>query len=136
MSVIDNLREQEERLRTYIQNRVKESTDYINRQCANDPEFKKNIEILDKYDFSEFLGDGRSLWNLKDAIEDKYDKEFWDNHGMYVFDCLDEWDMQEYFKSRYNVFFQEYTDWVVRHDNGTYEKTRRRVENSPGTMEE
>ena len=136
MSVIDNLKEQEPTRRTFIQNRVNAASDYINRWCEKDPEFKKNIELLDSHDLSEFLTEGRSLWNLRDAIEERYDKEFWDEHQMYVFDCLDEWDTQEYFKSRYNVFFEEYMDWVVRHDNGTYEKTRRRVEDSPGKMEE
>lgn len=134
VSVVDNLKEHERVRQEYIQNRVNAASDYINRQCETDPKFKKNIELLDNYDLSEFLTEGRSLWNLRDAIEEKYDKQFWNEYQMYVFDYLDEWDIQEYFKSRYNVFFEEYMDWVVRHNNGTYEKTRRRVEDSPGEM--
>ena len=42
--------------------------------CKEDIEFKKTIELLDKYDFSEFLSDGRSLNNLLIAIEEKYEK--------------------------------------------------------------
>ena len=112
------------------------ATRWIKEQCDYDAAFKYNVMLLDQYDFSEFLTDGRSLWNLRDAIEEKYDKEFWDKYQMYVFDSLDGEDTCQYFASRYNVWFQEYTDWVVRHDNGTHEKTRRRVENSPGEMEE
>lgn len=114
------------------------SIDYANRwikeQCDYDAAFKYNVMLLDQYDFSEFLTDGRSLWNLRDAIEEKYDKEFWDKYQMYVFDNLDGEDTCQYFASRYNVWFQEYTDWVVRHDNGTYEKTRRRIEDSSREM--
>lgn len=113
---------------------VKEATEYLEEQYIFDEDLKKNIELLDKYDFSEFITDGRSLWNLRDAIEDAYDEEFWNKYQMYVFDHLDGYDTAMYFQSRYNVWFQEYKDWVVRHDNGTYEKTRRRVEDSPGEM--
>lgn len=108
---------------------------WIEKQCKFDKDFADNIALLDQYDFSEFLTEGRSLWNLRDAIEDKYDKEFWDKYHIYVFDNLDGEDTTMYFASRYNVWFQEYTDWVVRHDNGTHEKTSRRVKDSPGTME-
>ena len=98
-------------------------TDYANKwikeQCDYDKAFKFNIICLDQYDFSEFLTDGRSLWNIRDAIEEKYD--------IYVFDNLDGEDTCQYFASRYNVWFQEYTDWVVRHENGTDEKTARRT---------
>ena len=107
---------------------------WIKEQCDYDQAFKFNIICLDKYDFSEFLTDGRSLWNIRDAIEEKYDKEFLEKYGIYVFDNLDGDDTCQYFASRYNVWFQEYTDWVVRHDNGTYEKTRRRIEDSPREM--
>ena len=115
------------------------SKEYANRwikeQCDYDEAFKFNIICLDKYNFSEFLTDGRSLWNIRDAIEEKYDKEFREKYGIYVFDNLDGEDTCQYFASRYNVWFQEYVDWVVRHNNGTNEKTRRRVEDSPGEME-
>ena len=103
---------------------------WIKAQCDYDKAFKYNVMLLDQYDFSEFLTDGRSLWNLRDAIEEKYDKEFWDKYKMYVFDNLDGDDICQYFTSRYNVWFKEYQDWVVRHDHGTYEKTRRRSEDN------
>ena len=106
------------------------ATKYIEEECKFDESYKRNIEILDLYDFSEFITDGRSLWDLRDAIEDKYDKEFWDKYRMYVWDCLGGEDTCYYLESRYNVWFQEYTDWVVRHDNGAYEKTRRRIKDS------
>lgn len=136
MSVIDNLKEQERVRQEYIQNRINSAKKYIEDQCKWDPDFQKNVEALDLYDFSEFLSDGRSLINLCDAIEEKYDKEFWDKYHLYVWDSLSYDDACVYFEGRYNVWFQEYTDWVVRHDNGTDEKTRRRVEDSPGKMEE
>ena len=104
------------------------SVDYIEQECKYDKALKYNVEVLDKYDFSEFLTEGRSLYNLCDAIEDKYDKECLEKYGIYLFDNISNEDLCYYFKSRYNVWFQEYTDWVVRHDNGTNEKTRRRVE--------
>ena len=109
---------------------------WIKEQSNYDKAFQFNVECLDKYDFSEFLTDGRSLWNVREAIEEKYDKEFLEKYGIYVFDDLDGDDTCQYFASRYNVWFQEYIDWVVRHDNGTNEKTRRRAEDSPGEMEE
>ena len=105
--------------------------DNLEYECKYDEALRYNIECLDKYDFSEFLTDGRSLWDLRDAIEDKYDKEFVEKFGIYVFDNIDCETLSMYFNTRYNVWFQEYRDWVVRHDNGAYEKTRRRVEDSP-----
>ena len=105
--------------------------DYIDHECKYDEALKYNVECLDKYDFCEFLNDGRSLYDICNAIEDKYDNEFLEKFGIYVFDSISNEDLTYYFKSRYNVWFQEYTDWVVRHDNGAYEKTRRRVEDSP-----
>ena len=112
----------------------KEADAYIKERCDFDEDFKHNVELLDKYNFSEFLSDGRNLWNLREAIEDKYDKEFWEKYGTYVFDNFDGEDTCQYFASRYNVWFQEYRDWVVRHEDGSYSKARRRVEDSPGTM--
>ena len=106
---------------------VQYATKWIEDQCKYDEAFKHNVELLDQYDFNEFLTDGRSLWNLREAIENKYDKEFWDKYQMYVFDNLDGEDTCQYFASRYNVWFQEYTDWVVRHENGAYEKATRRT---------
>lgn len=100
---------------------------HIKEQCDFDKDFKYNVELLDKYDFSEFLNDGRNLWNLREAIEEKYDKEFWETYGTYVFDNLDGEDTCMYFASRYNVWFQEYTDWVVRYENGTNGKARKRA---------
>ena len=35
-----------------------------------------NIKCLDKYDFSQYLYNGRDFWNIRDAIEKKYDTEF------------------------------------------------------------
>jgi len=100
---------------------------YITKMSNLDKNFKFNIECLDNYDFSEFLTDGRSLWNIREAIEQKYDKDFWKKYGIYLFDNLDGDDICQYFASRYNVWFQEYVDWVVRHDNGAHEKTERRT---------
>ncbi len=112
------------------------ATQLIQEECNYDEDFKKQVELLDQYDFSEFITDGRSLWNLRDAIEQKYDKHFWEKYGVYVFEDMSGEDTCNYFTSRYNVWFQEYIDWVVRHDRGANEKTRRRVEDSPGKMEE
>lgn len=93
-----------------------------------------NIKYLDEYDFSEFLGDGRSFWNFINAIEEKYDKEFYQKHNMYMFDNLDDEDIRFYFSTRYTIRFQEYIDWVVRHEDGPYSKARRRIEDSAGTL--
>ena len=102
-------------------------TAYCIEKMNSDEDFKNNVEILDKYDFSEFLSDGVNLWALREAIEDKYDKEFKDTYHMYVFDHFSAEDTCHYFCSRYNVRFQEYRDWVVRHENGAHEKARRRT---------
>ena len=99
------------------------------------PKFKRNVELLDKYDFSEFLIDGVNLHVVEDAIEEKYDDIFWKEYGIYVFDELSDYDIQNYFCSRYNVWFQEYRDWVVRHDRGANDKTRKRAEDDPRKME-
>lgn len=105
-------------------------TNYINAIYHLDKDTAKNIELLDKYDFSEFLGEGRSLYNLCDAIEEKYDKEFKKLYDMYVFENLDTESIIAYFRSRYNIWFQEYTDWVVRHNDGPYSKVGRRPTDS------
>jgi len=73
-----------------------------------------DYKLYDVYDFSEFLTDGRSYWNILDAIEEKYDKEFFQKNGFYLFDELDDEEIRQYFKDRYHVWFQPYTDWVVR----------------------
>ena len=86
-----------------------------------------NIHCLDEYDFSEFLSDGRSLYNIIDAIEEKYEKQFREKNGIYIFDNLSIDEIQEYLISRYNIHFQEYSDWVVRHDDGAYTKARKRI---------
>lgn len=75
---------------------------------------KYNIECLDKYDFSEFMYNGRDFWNLLDVIEKKYDTEFKAMYGIYCFDYLSDYEIIDYFKSRYNVQFQEYISWVCR----------------------
>lgn len=106
---------------------AKYSTEYIYEQCKLDEGFKENIELLDQYDFSQMITEGRSLWNLRDTLEDLYDDEFFKQYKMYMFDYLSGEDLCHYLASRYNVWFQEYTDWVVRHDHGTHEKTRRRT---------
>lgn len=111
------------------------ATKLIQEECDYDEDFKKQVELLDQYDFSEFITDGRSLWNLRDVIEQKYDKHFWEKYGVYVFEDMSGEDTCNYFASRYNVWFQEYMDWVVRHDHGTNEKTRRRTEDSIREME-
>ena len=102
------------------------ATQLIQQECEYDEDFRKNVELLDQYDFSEFITDGRSLWDLRNAIEEKYDKHFWEKYGVYVFDNMNGEDTCNYFASRYNVWFQEYTDWVVRHPEGCYEKTRKK----------
>ena len=107
---------------------VETATDNIDKKCKIDTKFKYNIEILDQYDFSEFLNEGRSLWNIRDAIEEKYDKEVKSIYGIYIFDYLNGEDTTNYFTSRYNVWFQSYEDWVVRREYGAYSKTRRRPE--------
>jgi hypothetical protein len=100
---------------------------YIEEQCEQDKFFKFNIDCLDQYDFSEFLTEGKSLWAIRNAIEEKYDKEFKEKYQIYVFDSLDGDDTCQYFASRYNIWFQEYTDWVVRRDNGVNAKIERRT---------
>ena len=104
--------------------------DNIAAMCKIYPGLAKNIEQLDQYDFSEFLTDGRSLSNIVDAIEDKYDLIFKEKYGHYTFHWLDMHDINNYLTSRYDVWFQEYTDWVVRKENGAHSKARKRSEDS------
>jgi len=101
----------------FKKDRIKGANNYIKRKCKNSPAFKYSIEILDKFDFSNFLGEGRSLSNLLTAIEEEYGQVFCNIYNLFVFDELDIEDIQNYFISRYNVWFQEYSDWVVRHNN-------------------
>lgn len=89
--------------------------------------FRYNVEVLDSYDFSEFLTQGRSLVDLCDAIEKKYDMECVEKYGIYIFEHMDYFDAREYFMTKYNIWFEPYTDWVVRHENGTYDKATRRT---------
>ena len=88
-----------------------------------------NFNCLDNYDFSDFLTEGRSLLNIVENIEIKYDREFKERFGIYMFDNLEMDIIKEYFEDRYNVKFQEYIDWVVRKENGINSKARRRIEN-------
>lgn len=80
-------------------------------------EAQYNIECLDKYDFSEFLFEGKSIQRIIQEIEERYDKEFVQKFGIYVFDhpqITDPKLITAYFSDRYNVWFMEYTDWVVK----------------------
>lgn len=97
------------------------ATNYLKVYCEQDDKLKANVEALDTYDFGKFLTHGRSLSNLQAAIEKVYDNEFYDKFGFFVFDYLMEDEIIMYFMSRYNVSFQEFIDYVVRHDNGQYE---------------
>lgn len=97
-----------------ITNNNNYATREIEIMCGLDEGFKKNIELLDQYDFKEFLVNGVDIWRVRDMIEEEYDKEFWNKYHMYVFDYLSGEDTCNYFASRYNVRFQEYTSWVVR----------------------
>ena len=101
------------------------AADNIDRECKRDNNFKYNIECLDKYDFSEFLDEGGSLWKIRDIIEKKYTEEFRSKYGIYVFNCLDGEETADYFTSRYNIWFQSYEDWMVRREYGTYSETRK-----------
>ena len=77
-------------------------------------DMRYNIECLDKFDFSRFFKQGMSLQTIRDNIEEEYDGEFYATFKIYVFDYLDYYDMVSYFSERYDIYFQEYTDWVVR----------------------
>lgn len=90
------------------------ATDKIKQKCLENDSFKYNIELLDLYDLNEFLTEGRSLWNIWDAIENKYDLEFWNKYQTYALETLSGEDLCDYLASRYNIRFQPYTDWVVR----------------------
>ena len=98
----------------------------IKNTCKIDKGFAKNVELLDQYDFSKIITNGRSLQNIRDTLEELYEKEFYKNNGIYMFDYLSNEELCWYLTSRYNVWFQEYTDWVVRH-NDSHEETRRRT---------
>lgn len=81
---------------------------------TNEEYVKRNIECLDKYDFSQFFYNGRDFWCILDNIEKKYDIEFKVMYGFYCFDYLSDYEIIDYFKSRYNINFQEYISWVCR----------------------
>ena len=90
------------------------ATKYIEEQCAYDKAFAHNVELLDKYDFSEFLKDCCSIWTIRFNIENKYNKEFMEKYQQDIFDSMDGEDTAKYFESRYNIWFIEETDWVSR----------------------
>ena len=105
-------------------NRLSKSmNDKIYEDCKK---YLENLKYLDEYDFSEFLTYGRSLSNLIEAIENKYDEDFYKKHKIYMFDNLPVEIIKIYFQTRYNIWFQEYIDWVVRKENGINSKTRKR----------
>ena len=97
------------------------ATNYIQVYCEQDEKFRENIEALDKYDFGSYLTHGRSLSNVQAAIEKIYDNEFYDKFGFFTFDNLTEDEMIMYFTSRYNIHFNEFIDFVIRHDDDHYE---------------
>lgn len=109
----------------YIRNKIinKENVD----QKIINPDFVWNIECLDTYDFSDFLTEGKSLEKVIEEIEAQYDNECKAAYSIYLFDSLTRDEIVEYFHSRYNIWFQPYTDWVVRKEDGSYKKARRRV---------
>ena len=98
----------------------------LEEDCKYDEALKYNVEVLDKYDFSEFLTEDRSLYNLCDELEELYDKDCKEKYHIYLFDDIGNDDLIAYFASRYNIWFQEYTDWVIKHDEGKYVTTRKR----------
>lgn len=99
----------------------KHATNYIEIYCKQDERRRKNIEALDKYDFGSYLTHGRSLSNMQATIEKIYDSEFYDKFGFFTFDNLTEDEVIMYFTSRYNIHFDEFIDYVIRHDDGYYE---------------
>ena len=105
--------------------------EYIRKKTINkeyiDQDFVWNIKCLDLYDFSDFLTEGKSLEKVIEEIETQYDNECKTVYGIYLFDSLTRDEIVQYFRSRYNIWFQPYTDWVVRKEDGPYEKTRRRA---------
>ena len=98
---------------------------YIKVRCEDDENFRKNIEALDEYDFSPYLTQGRRIESAIEAIEKVYDNKCFDKYGFFLFDNLSPDEIQCYFISRYNIYFQEYIDWVIRHENGSFETIRR-----------
>ena len=109
----------------YIRNKIT-NKENVYQKFVN-PDFIWNIECLDTYDFSDFLTEGKSLEKVIEEIETQYDNECKTVYGIYLFDSLTRDEIVQYFRSRYNIWFQPYTDWVVRKEDGPYEKTRRRV---------
>jgi len=103
------------------------ATRYIQVRCEDDESFKKNIEALDKYDFSPCLTHGRRLESAKESIEKMYDNKFFDKYGFYMFDNLSSDEIQCYLVSRYNIIIQEYVDYVIRHEAGHYETASKRI---------
>ena len=106
----------------------------MNRKCAiecikaysqQNENFKKNIEALDSYDFGVFLTHGCSLSNLQDIIERSLDATFYKNFGFYTFQYLTENEIIMYFTSRYNVHFDEFIDYVVRHEDEYYNTAKK-----------
>ena len=95
-----------------------EATKYIEKYCNKFEKFKEAVFRLDQYDLTPFLSDGLSIQILRDKIEEKYDKIFWEKYHEYVFDQFDSYDFCKYLESRYDIRCQEYTDWVVRKING------------------
>ena len=72
------------------------------------------IQRLDQYDFSPFITDGIDFYILIDRIECQYDNDFFQKYRCYMFDELQDEEIMLYLKQRYNIYFQEYTSWVVR----------------------
>lgn len=97
------------------------ATNYIKTYSEQDDTFRKTIEALDTYNFGPLLTHGRSLSNLQSEIEKKYDNNCYDKYGFFLFDNLNDDEIIMYFISRYNIHFDEFIDYVVRHDGEHYE---------------
>lgn len=95
---------------------VMASDEYIKQLCDTNDNIAKAVQALDEYDFSTFFHEGMSLSCIKDNIEHRYDSEFFNKFGFYVFDAFDALSDEisvHYFYSRYSLRLLPYRDWVV-----------------------
>ena len=101
------------------------ATNYINIYTRQSENFKKNIEALDTYDFCPYLTHGLSLSNLQANIELSLDTSFYNKFGFFTFQYLSEDEIMIYFTSRYNIHFDEFIDYVLRHIDESYDTAHR-----------
>lgn len=102
------------------------AADNIGEKCLIDKKFEAIVKRLDQYDFSKYFAyECSDLEDIKFGITEDFPEL------IKVFKTINNTDLTDYFTSRYDIWFQEVREWVVRKENGAYAKVAKRSEDCP-----